>query len=1107
MTASTSDLALHAFRDVDFNWAVRLQDIWMAAVGDVPDIHRNARRQLLEQAERLKNHSDAGNPLGWFLTGSGGTGKTHLLNALQDQLVQQGFGFILVDMTDVRDFWETVAQGYITSLQSVLRDGRKQYAVLIDRFIRCLSVKASKAASLVGFLARRKSVRLKDDLDAVLNALARKHPSETLRYQDTIRALICLNSADFEIANMGSSWLQGLDIDEHLGKELKFRQKNQTPREIVRSLSWLMSLTGPTVLAFDQLDPIVHQVARQATIENKDEQNTAHWIIDQIGNGLGALRDTTTRTMVLVSCIEVTYEILTREAFSSNLARFHPPIRIVKPGPRELEALVRGRLSIAYAKHGFEPPYPTWPFGREAFESLENDTPRRILQLCDAHRQQCIEDGKVTELKSFRPIAEPITQNTTNLEDLDRRFAELRAQADIPALFDERKEDDGLAQLYQGAMECLKRQREPLPPGIAAIVEKEFGGGRTNRPLHVRLRLIMHNDNEREEHYCVRAIQKVNHAAFKTRLKAAMTQAGIDRTLTFRRLIIVRRAPLPGGTQTRELIADFQAKGGKFHNPGDEEIRTLFALNEFLQQNDSRLSAWLAARKPLDALQLAEVLTHGSLFATGAGPPSIPEPCSSNEKGPEYEKSGSAKAVSIATPGSRLPVGLPTPQKPVSTPTTTVPTKEPVSRTRDDSVLMVGHKIIGPDRYGEAVGPRLGALAKHTVVLAGAGSGKTVLLYRLVEEAALRGIPSIVVDCANDLSSFDEPKGSSPHWRPEDENLARRFCESSEMILWTPGKESGNPLTLQPLPDFDVVKDDPEELQDAVLMAIASLSEIVAKGTTEKAQKKRGILQSSLEFFARDYTSGTLGDYTEMLRDLPDGAGPGVSKEKALAVEMSDALRVQMTTNPLLNTTGAALDPALLFGDDEKRPATRISVISLLGLPTLDMQRTFLNQLAMILFSWIKKNPNPPGRPVRGLLVVDEARDFLPSQKASACKESMLRLGAQARKYGLGLVFATQHPKDIDHRLIGNSSTHFYGLNNSPASLATLQEQMKLKGGSGEDIARLKVGQFYFHSAGAAQMSPVKLKISDCLSNKRLLEEHEILAKARQSRLRIESRR
>ena len=237
-------------------------------------------------------------------------------------------------------------------------------------------------------------------------------------------------------------------------------------------------------------------------------------------------------------------------------------------------------------KHGFTPPYPTWPFAHEAFASLEEDTPRRILQLCDEHRRRCIQDAAVTELRSFRPGLERDEQKPANLEAFDRQFAELRAKADITALLDERKEDDVLAPLYQAAMECLKRQREPLPTGIAVVVDKEFGGGKTNRPLHARLRLIMHNDNEREEHYCVRAIQKVNHAAFKSRLKAAITQSGIDRTLTFRRLSIVRRDPFPGGKETQKLIAEFQAKGGKFHNPTDEEIRTLFALNELLQHND-----------------------------------------------------------------------------------------------------------------------------------------------------------------------------------------------------------------------------------------------------------------------------------------------------------------------------------------------------------------------------------------------------------------------------------------------------------------------------------------------------------------------------------------
>ena len=1084
MNALTPDPALRAFQEADFNWAVRLQDIWATAVGDVPDMHKNARHQLLAEAEKMKDRPADGNPLGWFLTGSGGTGKTHLLNAVQDQLVERGFGFVLVDMTDVRDFWETVAQGYITSLQNILTDGRLQYAVLLERFIGFLSADAARTERNVRALAQRKSDRLKDDLDAVLAALARKHQRETLRYQDTVRALICLNSGDFGIANMGSSWLQGLDIDEALGRELKFQKKNQPPIEIVRSLSWLMSLTGPTVLAFEQLDPIVHQVARQTTIENADEQNTARWIIDQIGNGLGALRDTTTRTMAVVSCIETTYEILTREAFSSNLARFHPPIRIGKPAAKELESLVRARLAPAYAKHGFVPPYPTWPFAPAALAALEEDTPRRILQLCDDHLHRCIQNGTVTELKSFRPGPEPIRPRPDNLEEIDRQFADLRAKADPAALLDERKEDDALAQLYQTAMECLKRERGPLPAGTDAVVEREFGGGKTNRPLHARLRLILHTDNEREEHFCVRAIQKANHAAFKTRLKAAITHAGIDRTLTFRRLTVVRRGAIPGGAETEKLVTEFRNKGGVLHDPGDEELRTLSALSELLRQNDPRLAAWLTARKPLDALRLPEVLARGWRLSNGAPRTEAPAPNSPTVP----------KALPPAEPKSG------------TKPTALLPAANRASDTIDAPTLLIGQKVIGPDRYGEAVGPPLAALAKHTVVLAGAGSGKTVLLYRLVEEAALRGIPSIVIDCANDLSSFDEPKSASPHWLDGDADRASRFRASSEMVLWTPGKESGNPLTLQPLPDFGAVKGDPEELADALLMADAALAEIVARGTTEKATKKRGILRSSLEFFARNYTGGALGDYADMLKELPDGAGPGVSKEKDLAVEMSDSVRVQMRTNPLLNTKGAALDPVVLFGDDRQRTKTRISVVSLVGLPTLDMQRTFLNQLAMVLFSWIKKHPNPPGRSLRGLLVVDEAKDFLPAQKATECKESMLRLGAQARKYGLGLVFATQHPKDIEHKLVGNSATHFYGLNNSPASLATLKEQMQLKGGSGDDIARLKVGQFYYHSAGAAQASPVKVKVPDCLSNKRLLEEQEILAKARQSRALVEAR-
>jgi DNA helicase HerA-like ATPase len=118
--------------------------------------------------------------------------------------------------------------------------------------------------------------------------------------------------------------------------------------------------------------------------------------------------------------------------------------------------------------------------------------------------------------------------------------------------------------------------------------------------------------------------------------------------------------------------------------------------------------------------------------------------------------------------------------------------------------------------------------------------------------------------------------------------------------------------------------------------------------------------------------------------------------------------------------------------------------------------------------------------------------------KASACKDSMIRLTAQARKYGLGLVFATQNPKDIDNKIIGNCSTHFYGKASSPAALDVIQEQIKLKGGGGHDVAQLPKGRFYVHNADMNLKAPVKLLIPNCLSEhpRNPLDEAQVLQKA-----------
>jgi DNA helicase HerA-like ATPase len=130
----------------------------------------------------------------------------------------------------------------------------------------------------------------------------------------------------------------------------------------------------------------------------------------------------------------------------------------------------------------------------------------------------------------------------------------------------------------------------------------------------------------------------------------------------------------------------------------------------------------------------------------------------------------------------------------------------------------------------------------------------------------------------------------------------------------------------------------------------------------------------------------------------------------------------------------------------------------------------------MTLFTWIKQHPSPTGR----LYVLDEAQNFAPSQAGTACKASARSLVAQARKYGLGMIFATQLPKGIDNAIVSNCTTHVYGRMSSPATIQATQELMSAKGGTADDIARLTKGEFYFSTEGFNR--PVKIRTPLCLS-------------------------
>lgn len=400
------------------------------------------------------------------------------------------------------------------------------------------------------------------------------------------------------------------------------------------------------------------------------------------------------------------------------------------------------------------------------------------------------------------------------------------------------------------------------------------------------------------------------------------------------------------------------------------------------------------------------------------------------------------------------------------------------------------------ERTREPVRLHLAVLRRHIAIFAGSGSGKTVLIRRLVEECALRGVSSIVLDPNNDLARLGDPWPAPPAgWGPGDAAAAAEYLANTDVVVWTPRRLTGRPLSFQPLPDFAGLRDDPDELAAALDTATAALAARAdVAGTTRRANVARAVLREALRYFAHRGGHGLVA-FLELLADLPDGVTT-LDNSQRIAKEVEQSLRAAMVNDPMFGGHGDPIDPSVLLTPAPGRRA-RVSVINLAGLPEDEQRQSFVAQLQMALFAWAKRNP-AANRPLGGLLVMDEAQTFAPANGSTPCVASTLALASQARKYGLGLVFATQAPKGLHNQISGNATTQFFGRLHAPVQIDTAREMAKVRGGDAPDIGRLGVGEFYATSEG---IDFQRITAPLCLSYhpSSPLTAEEVLARAKRS--------
>ncbi|WP_214105170.1 helicase HerA domain-containing protein [Acrocarpospora catenulata] len=1132
-------------------------DVWRLSPFHVDSLHR-ATIEVLRTALRRAAESRDVSPVGVVLQGEHGTGKTHMLGWLREQVQEQGGYFFLLQLLDAKGFWESMVTSAVGGLSHRNENGDTQLSVFLGRLAPLIDVKRIVRLAVIGGteLAR-------EHLDAFVSGLRRLDPQLGRDAQDTLRALILLGSDDFRLQDIGEAFLYSIPESEHEGRtQWGIRPVQRTPQEIVADISRLLALTGHSVIAVDQIDTLIAQSAHATTMDNMVNLPDA-LVIEQVAGGLMDLREHTRRTLTVVSCLNATWEYIRNIATQTVQARFREAVQLKQiPNADVARDLVAKRVGVQFARLGFEPPYPTWPVRPSALEQAYQYTPRQLFARIDAHVQRCLINDEISELELLdqtitveRPPVSPMVE-VAHFQALDTSFALLADAADIEAALDPATEDVVMPRL--------------LHAGLTAWIAAQGDQGRAfsvdplpnaKPPLHARLRRTLDETIEDEAHWAFRGIGATNAVAALTRIRSACVAAGLDAEVPKRRLFLLRTADWGRGKRTLEVLAEFERAGGRTLRLEPDDLKALAALRDLIATNPPHLQAWLADRKPINGVKLFNEALHDigdlptSIAGTGVRRPPEATPASP-ESGTEPPAadilSALASSGSGATPGLTAwpdltagpdlavpPAGGPaapaaeTPRSLTSSggaapnlawpdlatspdvmgrPDLTMPpAADQAASTAESqrSLEQPAHPAAGRaaliDPVGFVVGRatvggrplpvELAALRKHTVIFAGSGSGKTVLIRRIIEECALRGVSAIVLDPNNDLARLgDAWPQPNELWEDGDDVRAADYLAGTDVVVWTPRKASGRPISFQPLPDFAAVRGDADEFLEAVDSAMAALiPRAKIDGRTEKAHLARAVLRESVIHHGRE-GSGGLDGLIELLADLPDEVSE-VRNAHKIASALAQILIAAKVNDPLFGGDGTPVDPGVLLTPAGGKRA-RISVISFVGLPSDADRQSFVNQLQMALVAWIKKNP-ANDRPLGCLFVMDEAQTFAPSDgPATACTQSTLWLASQARKYGLGLIFATQAPKGLHNRITGNAATQFFGLLNAPAHIEAAKEVARAKGSDIGDIGHLKVGTFY----AARDGSPfVKLRTPMCLSHHPAgpLTPEEVLRRAR----------
>ncbi len=355
-------------------------------------------------------------------------------------------------------------------------------------------------------------------------------------------------------------------------------------------------------------------------------------------------------------------------------------------------------------------------------------------------------------------------------------------------------------------------------------------------------------------------------------------------------------------------------------------------------------------------------------------------------------------------------------------------------------------------------------LVTHAVCFGMTGSGKTGLGLALLEEAAIDGVPALVIDPKGDISNLlltfpdlsptdflpwineddARKKGISPEayagqqadlWKKglaswgQDSDRIRRLKAAADFAVYTPGSTAGLPVSI--LKSFSApaaaILDDSELLREHVNATTTALLALVGV-QADPIQSREHILLATI--LGHAWKQGRDLDLAALIQDVQ---APPVSRIGVLELEAfypaKERFALSMALNNLLASPGfeawlegEPLDIASLLYTPDGKPRVSIFSVAHLG----DAERMFFVSLLLNqTLGWMRAQSGTTS--LRAMLYMDEIFGYFPPVANPPSKQPLLTLLKQARAFGLGVVLATQNPVDLDYKGLANAGTWFIG--------------------------------------------------------------------------------